>query len=138
MNGTFLDWEWTWTAHNVTRPSRLESKLGMISQWFFTTDSEALCDDITTCRYHHKHLPRTHMPPILSHYLYFMFHASWSLVPSALKANLDSQLKKTIRVLTILSCNPSFGKLGLPSRCAFSPRIILRHGVRRTNTMRFR
>ena len=80
------DWELIWMAHNVTRPSRLELKVGMISQWFFTTDSEALCDEITTCRYHHEQLPRTNLPPILSYYLYLMFHASWGLVTLVLSA----------------------------------------------------
>lgn len=138
MNGTFLDWEWIWTAHNVTRPSRLESKLGMISQWFFTTDSEALCDDITTCRYHHKHLPRTHMPPIFITLL--ILDVSRLLEPCAVRSQgkLRQPVEENHPCFDYSLVQSFFWQARLPSRCAFSPRINLRHGVRRINTMRFR
>lgn len=39
-----LGWQWIWTAHDVTRPTRLELDLHMISKWFIST--ELFSDDI--------------------------------------------------------------------------------------------
>ena len=94
-------WGMTLTAHGVTRPSRLELRLPMISNRFRSTKPPF--GPQTLCRYHHKHLPHTYMP-LYYHTIYAPFLASlgaFCCPPLTVEVDLDVQLKESMRPKTL-------------------------------------